>query len=239
MAERRSAGCGMKGQRRNWHPFPNEDALISSLLVRIRTMSTEAIRERGAFHLVLAGGTTPRRFYAQMKAEPMDWPNWHIWFGDERCLPVGDAERNDTMASVAWLDHVAIPQEQVHAIPAESGADAAAKGYSQSLSEQGDFDLVLLGLGEDGHTASLFPGQEWGGASDAPPAIAVFDAPKPPPERVSLSANRLSQARQVWFIVTGASKIPAMKSWKADDEIPANAIVPALAVDIFTDRPDS
>ena len=137
------------------------------------------------------------------------------------------------MAEEAWLDHVAIPASQRAPIPAELGADAAARAYGASLRSVASFDLVLLGLGEDGHTASLFPGHDWGAAPGSPAALAVFDAPKPPPERVSLSAARLSDAREALFLVAGESKRAALAQWRAGAAIPARAIRPAAGVDVL------
>jgi 6-phosphogluconolactonase len=139
------------------------------------------------------------------------------------------------MAAEAWLDHVSIPPSQVHTIPAESGAAAATKSYAQTLAGLGNFDLVLLGLGEDGHTASLFPGHKWGAEADAPDVLPVFNAPKPPAERVSLSARRLAATREVIFLVSGTGKQSAVAAWRAGTAIPAAAIAPAAGVDILFD----
>ena len=98
---------------------------------------------------------------------------------------------------------------------------------------EGIFDLVILGLGEDGHTASLFPSHEWGIAPDSPATLAVNDAPKPPPQRVSLSAHRLSQTRQLMYLVSGASKRQAVTDWRNDKDIPAASITPACGVDVY------
>jgi 6-phosphogluconolactonase len=92
---------------------------------------------------------------------------------------------------------------------------------------------VLLGLGEDGHTASLFPGHEWGAAPGSPDVLAVLDAPKPPSQRVTLSAARLSRAREVWFVVSGDSKREAVAQWHSGENIPARAITPAAGVDVL------
>jgi 6-phosphogluconolactonase len=200
---------------------------------RIRAAADIAIRGRGQFRIVLAGGDTPRAAYRLLRDSPADWRAWHIYFGDERCVPRDDPARNSRMAADAWLDHVAIPAHQRHPIPAELGAPAAARAYGASLKSVGAFDLVLLGLGEDGHTASLFPAHDWGEAPGSPAALAVLDAPKPPRERVSLSAARLSEAREVLFMVSGASKREALAQWRAGARIPARAITPAAGVDVL------
>ena len=137
------------------------------------------------------------------------------------------------MAAIEWLDHVPIPKDRVHPIPAELGARAAALAYADTLRGVGEFDLVLLGLGEDGHTASLFPNHDWGTAPDAPDVLAVLDAPKPPPQRVSLSAARLSRAREVLFLVAGDSKREPIARWRAGEQLPAAAIRPAAGVDVL------
>jgi len=218
-----------------WHILADPDALEQAATARILQAAQQAIARAGTFHLVLAGGNTPRRIYRELSRKATDWSRWHVWFGDERCLPPADPERNSRMASDAWLDQVPIPPGQIHPIPAELGAVAAANAYAATLAGLGDFDLVLLGLGEDGHTASLFPGHDWGADADAPDVLAVFDAPKPPPERVSLSARRLAAAREVIFLVSGTGKQAAVANWQAGAVLPAAAIVPASGVDVLLD----
>ena len=218
-----------------WHILADPDALEQAATTRILQAGEQAIARAGAFHLVLAGGSTPRRIYRALSRKAADWSRWHVWFGDERCLSPADPERNSRMAADAWLDQVPIPPGQIHPIPAELGAGAATNAYAQILAGLGDFDLVLLGLGEDGHTASLFPGQDWGAGTDAPDVLTVFDAPKPPPERVSLSARRLAAAREVIFLVSGTGKQAAVAGWQAGAAIPAAAIAPAAGVDVLLD----
>ena len=220
-------------QQRRWHNYNTTTELEQAATQTILRAAQKAISQRGAFHIVLAGGTTPRRIYETLRKADADWAAWHVYFGDERCLPPEHAERNSRMAALAWLDHAAIPRGQIHPIPAENGAEVAARSYAQIVGGIGLFDLVLLGLGEDGHTASLFPGHEPGNTPDAPSAIAVFDAPKPPPQRVSLSAHRLGAAHQVMFLVTGAAKQQAITDWRNGIAIPAAAITPAGGVDIY------
>lgn len=212
-----------------WHEVAEVGALHRAARDRIIAAATDAIERRGCFRIVLAGGGTPRGAYRLMRAAPMAWAAWHVYFGDERCLPPGHAERNDHAAAEAWLDHVAIPAAQVHAIPAERGPAAAAAAYAATLADVGEFDLVLLGLGEDGHTASLFPGHPWDGAD----ALAIVDAPKPPPARVSMSAARLSRARAVLVLVDGVGKLDAVARWQAGADLPIRAIRPAAGVDVL------
>jgi len=201
----------------------------------IARAAEQAITDSGAFHVVLAGGSTPRALYERLRTLKTNWEAWHIYFGDERCLSAVDPGRNSAMVREAWLDHVPVPQKQVYVIPAEMGATAAAEAYSATLRQVGEFDLVLLGLGEDGHTASLFPGNDWGQEADAPVALPVFDAPKAPAERVSLSAWRLGRAKQVLFLVTGESKHEAVMNWRAGASIPARAIKPLQGVDVLAE----
>ena len=220
-------------QQTQWHAFADTATLQHTVLERLQQHAQEAILQRGRFDLVLAGGTTPQAIYRECRHITTDWSCWHLYFGDERCLPPDHPERNSRMALDAWLAHVPIPANQIHAIPAELGATAAAQAYGDTLPTVGDFDFVLLGLGEDGHTASLFPGHSWGDTEGSPDVLAVFDAPKPPPERVSLSARRLSRARKVAFVVTGQGKRDAVAAWRAGQQIPAHSISPGNAVDIF------
>lgn len=219
----------------HWIGVADAQALQHAAYRRILDAAARAIQWRGSFLIVLAGGNTPREVYRMLRGAPADWSRWQVYYGDERCLPTDDVERNSAMADAAWLNHAPIPREQVHAIPAELGATAAVLAYAETLRGVGDFDLVLLGLGEDGHTASLFPGHDWGIAADAPDALAVFDAPKPPPQRVSLSAARLSRAHEVLFLVAGEGKRSAVAQWRAGADLPARAIHPETGVDVLVE----
>ncbi|MCO5101143.1 MAG: 6-phosphogluconolactonase [Burkholderiaceae bacterium] len=219
-----------------WHVVPTRDALQAEALARVSSAAQDACAHRSRFRIVLAGGETPRDVYRRLVALETQWAHWEVYFGDERCVPRGDAERNDRMAFDAWLDHVAIPRDAIHVVPAEQGPAAGAEAYRRTLAGVADFDLVLLGLGEDGHTASLFPGaHERGEAADAPDALPVFDAPKPPPERVSMSAARLGRARGVLFLVAGESKRDAVRRWRAGEDLPASSIRCATGVDVLVE----
>ena len=207
-----------------WRVFGSVDVLVPRLAEAVCAEAEAAIAARGAFHLVLAGGSTPLALYRALADRHAGDARWQVWYGDERCLPLDHPERNSVMADAAWLVASCIPPENRRPIPAERGAREAAAGYAEWLKEVGDFDVVLLGMGEDGHTASLFPGQDWGVAPDSPDVLAVHDAPKPPPERVSLSAARLSRSRRVWFVVTGPGKRSAIARWKNGEALPVSAL---------------
>ena len=215
-----------------WRVFADAQTLVSQLADTLCNVADEAIRTHGAFHLVLAGGRTPQALYREMAKRQAGDANWHIWYGDERSLSFDDPERNSLMAETAWLASSAIPASQRQAIPAERGAPAAAEQYRAWLEELAQFDLVLLGVGEDGHTASLFPGNTWDDAD----VIAVLNAPKPPTERVSLSASRLSRSRRVWFIVTGAAKRQAVVRWKSGERLPVSGVSGMMETVVWLDQ---
>jgi len=218
-----------------WHVFPSADELRAAFVEFVKGIANGAIARDGSFSVVLAGGQTPRAIYERLKGIETDWSAWCVYFGDERCLPAGDPRRNSTMAESAWLKHVPVPSDQVYRIAAELGARAGAAAYAQALRDVDEFDLVLLGLGEDGHTASLFSSQNFPGTLDDAVALAIEDAPKQPSERVTLSAKRLSRARHVAFVVSGISKRDAVRRWRAGEAIPASRIAPPSGVDVFID----
>ena len=220
-------------QLSNWHLFDDPQSVAHAAAWRIVIAADRTIRLRGCFSMVLAGGGTPEITYRLLVDADTDWSKWRIYFGDERCLPVDDAERNSVMASAAWLDHVTIPDENIHIIPAEQGAAAGASAYSSVVADAVPFDMVLLGMGEDGHTASLFPGQIH---SDSELVHAVYDAPKPPPDRISLSRNALSDCRELLILVTGSGKHQAVSRWKQWANLPIANIGAHNAVDILLDK---
>ena len=231
----RPSQAALPPQSCRWHIHPDDAALLALAADAVERVARESIEKRGVFRIVVAGGNTPRPLYEKLCDAETDWSAWHVYYGDERCLPPDDANRNSLMVEDAWLKRVGIPRAQIHTIPAERGATQAAQDYAALLQGVNEFDLVLLGLGEDGHTASLFPGHDWGVAPGAPAALAVHDAPKPPPERVSLSARRLSRARHVLFLITGETKRRAIAAWRDGKPIPARAITPPGDVDIWVE----
>lgn len=204
-----------------WHIFDNPDAVAAAACELILTAATEAINQRGRFKIVLAGGTTPEKIYRLLAESKADWHHWWIYHGDERCLPVDHNDRNSKMAALTWLNHVAIPRSQIFDIPADLGPEQGAALYAGTIADALPFDVVLLGMGEDGHTASLFPGH-----IHNPDDLthAVHNSPKPPPERISLSAKSLSDSKQVIFLITGTNKREAVTQWRADADLPVTTI---------------
>jgi 6-phosphogluconolactonase len=172
----------------------------------------------GRVRIVLAGGTTPRRAYELLAAAAVPWGRVEILFGDERCVPPLDAESNYAMA-LGSLMRTAVPAT-VHRIPAELGAESAAALYEPVVAAA-PLDLVLLGLGPDGHTASLFPGSPALNATSL--VVAVHGAPKPPPDRVSLTLVALRSARRVVVLATGSEKADAVRR-AIEGAVPAGMI---------------
>ena len=209
----------------HFETFSDAELLARTVVERIKIACESAIETRGMFHFVLAGGTTPKRCYELLATSNLSWDKFHVYFGDERCLPVGDAERNDTMAKNVWLDRVSIPDTQIHSIPAQLGPNEGAIRYSKVLDQAPQPDLVLLGLGEDGHTASLFPHNE--ALDNERCAVPVFDAPKPPSQRISMSKGYINSAREKWFLVSGSGKRGAMTQIINGEPLPAAQIVGA------------
>ncbi len=213
-----------------WHIYQSQHDINHAALDRILHAADKAIKKRGSFLIVLAGGSTPKSVYQLLAKTKADWANWHIYHNDDRCLPVDHIDRNSKMARDAWLNHVTIPQNQIHDIPAELGNIEGAKAYAETLKGVRTFDLVILGLGEDGHTASLFPNQAVDNSADAVP---VFNAPKPPADRITISANRLNNTHEVMFLVTGAGKQEAVDNWRKGMKIPATLIHGKNGADVY------
>jgi 6-phosphogluconolactonase len=160
----------------------------------------------GARSLVLAGGNTPKRCYELLSELDVEWGRVSVLFGDERCVPPLDPESNYRMAKETLIDRVS--PANVYRIPAELGPDEGADVYAEVVEFVAPFDLVVLGVGEDGHTASLFPGHPALSADGL--TVGIHDAPKPPPERVSLTLGVLRDARRVIILATGAGKADAV-----------------------------
>lgn len=194
-----------------------------------------AITERGRFLVAFSGGTTPIALYRLLVKAPIDWAHVHVFWGDERCVPVDDVSNNYGQARDALLSHVAIPAENIHRIESELKPAEAAEAYIQVLKGFAEppldwprFDLVLLGMGPDGHTASLFPGSD---VNVKEPVVAVTgDSQDRAFERVTLTPVVINAARHVVFLVSGKSKsevlADVLKGEYHPDRLPAQRIQP-------------
>lgn len=206
----------------NWTVFESAEQVAQALAETLLELAEKAIASRGKFLLVTAGGTTPQRCYEILSTREADWQNWHIYMGDERCLPAEDKERNSVSLKQAWLFFGKIPQDNIHFIPTELGPELAADTYQKLLANITRFDVVLLGMGEDGHTASLFPGHAYPGGKTV---LIERDSPKPPAERVSLSFQALSQSRYVFKLITGKNKRDAVHKWLSGESLPIQKVI--------------
>lgn len=165
----------------------------------------------------LTGGSIAARVHAAVLDvhRDVDWSRVDVWFGDDRYLPATHGDRNAVQADEAMLRHLPLAPERVHPMPASDDGfvdlDAAAAAYGEEIRTQGDgaFDVMMLGLGPDGHVASLFPGHPALDVDDRL-AVGVPDSPKPPPERISLTLAALNRSHEVWFVVSGDDKAPAV-----------------------------
>lgn len=215
------------------HTHPTRDALNEAAADQIVQVLGGAQGERGIASIALAGGSTPKGVY-RLLAEPprsqrVDWQKVEIFFGDERAVPPESEDSNFRMAHETLLAHVCPPTEHVHAIRGNLPPETAAERYERELvdvlGEKPRFDLVLLGLGDDGHTASLFPGTPdlLGGGK----RVVATESPKPPKDRISLSLGVLNDARTVIFLVAGSGKSEALRSvWAGEEGLPASHVEP-------------
>lgn len=186
-------------------------ALSRAAADHITELALEAVRQRGRFVLALAGGSTPRATYAELASRPVPWDRVHVFFSDERMVPAEHPESNCRMAREALLARVPIPAAHVHPVPTQLEPAVAARVYEEeiraALPEDGGlprFDLILLGLGTDGHTASLFPGTTALGEAKA--LVVSNWVPRLDTWRVTFTYPLLDQARAVMFLAAGADK---------------------------------
>lgn len=212
---------------------PTPEAAARRAALRLADAIVAARQARGRADVALAGGSTPRRAYELVGAELDDWEGVHLWFGDERAVGPDDPESNCRMVSETLLATAAIPAERVHRVLGELGAEKAAAAYREELAvlvaEPGGLpvlDLALLGMGPDGHTASLFPHHPALRAPDGLSCVAVHDAPKPPPDRVTLTLSTLRAARGRLLLTTGEAKVRAVAAVLAgpDPAVPASLL---------------
>jgi 6-phosphogluconolactonase len=201
--------------------------LADAAAARLITRLVDAQSAVGSASVVLTGGGVGTAVLKSLRSsdarDAIDWRRLDVWWGDERFLPSGDQERNETEARSALLDHVDVDPDRVHPMGTSDGPDgndpeAAAERYANTLAANARpedhgpvpaFDVLLLGVGPDGHIASLFP--ELPAVYDERPVVAVRGSPKPPPIRLTLTLPSINAAREVWFVVAGADKARAVR----------------------------
>lgn len=199
--------------------YPDSNSLASAAAGRFMAYSREAIAARSIFTVALSGGSTPLPFFKMLAgpayAGQISWEQTHIFWADERCVPPNDPESNYLLAREALLDRVPVPAGNIHRIWGELAPEKAVVKYRAELDEvlgERDFDLILLGMGSDGHTASLFPGspllKETG--RRVMTATAVYE--DRPAQRVTLTLKAINEARHVVFLVTGEPKAATVKA---------------------------
>lgn len=232
------------------------DELAAAVAARLITRLVDIQASAGSASLVLTGGGIAAKTLESVSASPargaVDWPRLDVWWGDERFLPGGDPERNETQARTALLDAVPLDPARVHAMPPSDGPDgndpeAAAERYAEELARAARpqdhgpvpaFDVCLLGVGPDGHIASLFPGKP--AVVDERPVVAVRGSPKPPPVRLSLTIPTLQASREMWVVVAGEDKAKAVKmalSGAGPQQVPAAAAIGSQRTLWLLDRP--
>lgn len=203
---------------------PSRDVLVAAAAARLMTRIVDAQLARGNASVVLTGGGVGTAVLRALRESPardaIDWPQVDVWWSDERFLPSGDPERNETQAREALLDHVPLEPKRVHPMPASDGQDgndpeAAAARYAAELAAHArpgmslpQFDVLLLGVGEEGHVASIFPASP--AAYDVRPVVAVRGCPKPPPVRITFTFTAINSADEVWLLAAGAAKATAV-----------------------------
>lgn len=218
--------------------FPSVAEIADQAAQRIVALAQAATAQRGRFTLALSGGSTPQALHQRLASPALsaaiDWERVHVYWGDERMVPPDHAESNFRMARETLLAHVPIPAANIFPVPTIGGTPAdAARAYAETIAaefgtELPQFDLILLGMGPDAHTASLFPGQPEPAHPGDALVIAVGDAPKPPPDRVSFSYRLINAARVALFLVAGADKAVAVQ--QVLQGAPEQARLPAQGV---------
>jgi 6-phosphogluconolactonase len=199
--------------------LPDAEAVARHAADQIAWRIGDARKQGRDMHIALAGGQTPRRAYELLAGIEGSWKHVHLWLGDERCVPDGHPESNAQMVRESLYAHARAEPPSLHAVPCPEQPEDAAWLYGLEVHEhvpEETFDIVLLGMGPDGHTASLFPGHPALGVRRAP-CVGVRDAPKPPPERVTLTLPVLRRAGFTLLLATGAEKADALARARAGD----------------------
>lgn len=208
--------------------YADADAVAAGMAERLIASLAELQAAGRTPQVALTGGRIATRVYRQLAtdeaATAVDWSNLDLWWGDERWVPAADSDRNAKLALDAFGDLLGLDPARIHPMPASDGdvdLDSAARAYAEELG-QTTFDICLLGMGPDGHIASLFPDHAWATATGS--VIPVRNSPKPPQERISLTLEAINRSREIWFCVSGADKADA-----AAQVLSGHANLPAAA----------
>ncbi|GAB2514666.1 6-phosphogluconolactonase [Paramicrobacterium agarici] len=230
----------------------DKSALAASIAARFLTKVVDLLDEQDRVNIVLEGGRVALDVLTQINANPardtVDWSRVHFWWGDERYVPAGHEDRNDAKARTALLDHIAIPASNIHPMPStDSGLEigAAAEAYASELTDHADgdgslprFDITFLGVGPDGHTASLFPDHPQV-LEKSSLVLPVTDSPKPPAERLTLTRPALNSSQRIWVEIAGAEKASSLGlalAGAAYSEVPIAGIKGRRRTVFFVDR---
>jgi len=205
--------------------FPDAEAVAQAAADFLSDQIATCVKARGKCHIALPGGSTPARCLELLANKDLPWNSIHWYVGDERCYPAAHPERNDSMIEQQLWSKIDTPADNLHPIPAELGPELAAKKYSELINQIGSLDIVVLGIGEDGHTASLFPENPANENDQA--VVPVYDAPKPPAERVSLGFTTIQSASQRIVLVSGSGKREALARLEQGVQLPISRIGPA------------
>lgn len=203
-----------------WHVYNNFDQASAAAADQLAHQITKTLQANDICHVILPGGNTPVQCLHFLTEKQLSWNKIHWYLSDERCYPSGHEERNDVMLENHLWSRV--PESVIHRIPAELGPEVAASLYREIIRPVKNFDIAFLGMGEDGHTASLFPGNK--ALHDVRSAIPVYDSPKAPSERVSLGLSTLQNASYRIVLASGEAKSGIIKRIKKGESLPVNSL---------------
>lgn len=204
----------------NWYVYDTFDHASKAAADHISHLIKNSLLEKDIAHVILPGGNSPKVCLNYISEKKLSWEKVHWYLGDERCCPIGHPDRNDRMLSENLWSRLS--STNIHPIPAELGAEDAAETYRKLVDQIEFFDVAFLGLGEDGHTASLFPGNK---ALDDPRSVVpVYNSPKPPANRVTLGISSLKKTKSRIILTGGSTKADIITRIKSGDDLPVNRV---------------
>jgi len=211
----------MKILNDNWLIFDDEMSLSKALAQEVLNIAKKSIFEKDCFSIVLTGGQSVLNLYKILSKSDSNWEKWHIYIGDERCVPMRHKDRNDQVINEIWLDNSTISKNNIHFIQAELGLIEAQKEYEKVLKKIDKFDVVLLSVGEDGHVASLFPNHSY---PDNKMVVIESNSPKSPKQRLSMSYKQLNKSNYIFKLLIGKSKQQAVHLLQKNTNLPMTKV---------------